>query len=111
MLRLEAFPDCLLDVALPEEVKALSGELARVDELALLQEGDAVYRPHIMVLKVVELLIAHQAEVGGGLLLPAQRVLLVLELLQPEVLVVEVRTEEALPAHVGGDLAHPAEEW
>src|SRR2546427_1082989 len=33
MLRLEAFPDCLLDVALPEEVKALSGELARVDEL------------------------------------------------------------------------------
>lgn len=33
MLRLEAFSDCLLDVALPEEVKALSGELARVDEL------------------------------------------------------------------------------
>src|SRR5262249_55561662 len=37
--------------------------------------------------------------------LPAQRVLLVLELLHPEVLVVEVGAEEALPAHVGGDLA------
>lgn len=33
MLRLEAFPDCLLDAALPEEVKVLSGELARADEL------------------------------------------------------------------------------